>query len=148
MKLIRAWCGVQSEPSPRAERWSLWPRNFFDVLSLNTASRTRFFSGTSHQNRSYLHNISINQWYIVDFQQRHRDCSPKWMMKISHTHTRTRAHTHTHTRTHARTHARTHTKTQTHTHTHTHTHTIALLPLIKGRVSWGWDSLKLVKHMV
>ena len=33
------------------------------------------FSGTSHQNRSYLDNISTNQWYIVGFQQGH--CSRK-----------------------------------------------------------------------
>ena len=33
------------------------------------------FSGTSHQNRSYLDNISTNRWYIVGFQQGH--CSRK-----------------------------------------------------------------------
>ena len=71
MKLIRARCGAQSGPSPRAERCSVWPKWNIDILSQNAASRTRFFSGTSHQNRSYLDNIWTNRRYIVSFQQGH-----------------------------------------------------------------------------
>ena len=33
------------------------------------------FSGTSHQNKAYLDNISTNRWYIVGFMQGH--CSSK-----------------------------------------------------------------------
>ena len=39
------------------------------------------FSGTSHQNKAYLDNVSTNQWYIVGFRQGH--CISKYLMKIS-----------------------------------------------------------------
>ena len=43
--LIRAWCCVQSGPSPRAKRCSVWPKwsIMIDILSQNAASRTQFF---------------------------------------------------------------------------------------------------------
>ena len=43
MMLIRARCGAQSGPTPRAQRSSVWPKWNIDILTQNAASRTRFF---------------------------------------------------------------------------------------------------------
>ena len=74
MKLIGEWCGTQSGPSPRA-KWSLcsaWPKWKIEFWP-RTLQAERDFSGTSHQSRSYLCNISTNWWCIVCWQ--HRLCS-------------------------------------------------------------------------
>ena len=42
MELIGAPCGAQSEPSPRAERYTKWPKEKIGLLSVNAASRTQF----------------------------------------------------------------------------------------------------------
>ena len=58
MKLIiRARCGVQSGPSPRAELCSVWPKWNFDIFSQHAASRTRFLQvnavQTGHISKKY-----------------------------------------------------------------------------------------------
>ena len=81
MKLIRAWCCVQSIPSPRAEQCSVWPKWSIDILSQNASSRARFFQvhaiKTGHISIIYCQTGDILSVSIKG------NAAAKWLMKIS-----------------------------------------------------------------
>ena len=59
---------------PRAIRFKFL-RSPVSAIRCEANKQIAIFSGASHQNRSYLDNISTNWWYIVGFQQ--GNCSSK-----------------------------------------------------------------------
>ena len=80
------WSKPTIDENRRPQIWTcfwlkFWARRRNNISLGNCdfcCKQNAIFSGTRHQNRSYLDNISTNRWNVVGFQQGHcTDCSRK-----------------------------------------------------------------------